>query len=64
MVINEYLVKDLIELGIWSKDTLKDKIIQNDGSVRGIDDIPSFIQERYQTAWEVKEHIIDMASDR
>ena len=64
MVINEYLVKDLIELGIWS-DTLKDKIIQNDGSVRGIDDIPSFIQERYQTAWEVKQkHIIDMASDR
>ena len=64
MVINEYLVKDLLELGLWD-DELKDKIIQNDGSVLGIKDIPSFIQERYQTAWEVKQkHIIDMAADR
>ena len=64
MVINEYLVNDLLELGLWD-DELKDKIIQNDGSVLGIKDIPSFIQERYQTAWEVKQkHIIDMAADR
>ena len=36
-----------------------------DGSVLGIDDIPSFIQERYKTAWEIKQKdIIDMSADR
>lgn len=64
MVINEYLVKDLIGLGKWS-ETLKDKIVLNDGSVQGIPDIPKFIQERYMTAWEVKQkNILDMAADR
>lgn len=64
MVINEYLVKDLIELGKWN-EKLKDKIVLNDGSVQGIPDIPKFIQERYMTAWEVKQkNILDMAVDR
>ena len=31
MVMNDYLVEDLISLGIWSPE-LKDKIIANDGS--------------------------------
>jgi len=64
MVINEYLVNDLILLGKWDSD-MKDKIILNDGSVQGIKEIPNFIQERYKTAWEVKQKdIIDMSSDR
>ncbi len=64
MVINEYLVRDLISLNKWNPE-LKDKIIRNGGSVLGIDDIPRFIQERYKTAWEIKQKkIIDMASDR
>ena len=64
MVINEYLVKDLIEVGKWSEE-IKDKIILNDGSVQNIKEIPSSIRERYKTAWEVKQrHILDMAADR
>jgi len=64
MVINEYLVKDLIEVGKWSEE-MKDKIILNDGSVQNIKEIPSSIRERYKTAWEVKQrHILDMAADR
>ena len=64
MVINEYLVKDLMELGIWN-DTVKDKIVLNDGSVKNIPEIPKFIQDRYITAWEVKQkNILDMAADR
>ena len=64
MVINEYLVKDLIEIGKWSEE-MKDKIILNDGSVQNIKEIPSSIRERYKTAWEVKQrHILDMAADR
>ena len=64
MVINEYLVNDLIDLDKWN-GTIKDKIILNNGSVQGIDEIPTFIQQRYKTAWEIKQkNILDMAADR
>ena len=63
-VINEYLVKDLLLLNKWNEE-IKNKIIKNDGSVIGIDEIPKFIQARYKTVWEMKQKkIIDMASDR
>ena len=64
MVINEYLVRDLIEIDKWN-DEIKNKIILNDGSVQNIKEIPETIRERYKTAWEVKQkHILDMAADR
>uniref|UniRef100_A0A6C0FBK2 ribonucleoside-diphosphate reductase n=1 Tax=viral metagenome TaxID=1070528 RepID=A0A6C0FBK2_9ZZZZ len=64
MVINDYLVDDLISLGLWSTE-LKDKIIANDGSVLSIHEIPDIIKDRYKTVWEIKQkNIIDMAVDR
>jgi len=64
MVINDYLVDDLISLGLWSTE-LKDKIIANDGSVLSIPEIPDIIKDRYKTVWEIKQkNIIDMAVDR
>ena len=64
MVINDYLVEDLISLGLWSTG-LKDKIIANDGSVLSIPEIPDIIKNRYKTVWEIKQkNIIDMAVDR
>lgn len=64
IVINKYLINDLIRLGIWNKD-LKDMIILNNGSVQDIPEIPKDIQELYKTAWEIKQkNVIDMAADR
>ena len=64
MVMNDYLVQDLISLDLWTKE-LKDKIIINDGSVQQIDTIPQKIKEKYKTVWEIKQkNIIDMAIDR
>ena len=64
MVINEYLVNDLIILDKWNHE-IKDKIITHDGSIQEIEEIPQFIKERYKTAWEIKQrHILDMAADR
>ena len=64
MVINEYLVNDLILLDKWNPE-IKDKIIINDGSIQNIEEIPQFIKDRYKTAWEIKQrHILDMAADR
>ena len=64
MVVNEYLINDLMLLDKWNPE-IKNKIITNDGSVQGIREIPKFIQERYKTAWETKQKdILDMSADR
>jgi len=63
-VINEYLVNDLLSLGLWSND-MKDKIIVNDGSIQMIDGIPNIIKQKYKTVWEIKQKdIINMSRDR
>jgi ribonucleotide reductase alpha subunit len=64
IVVNKYLLKDLVELGIWNSK-LKDKIVSANGSVQGIEEIPAEIQEIYRTVWEIKQRsLIDMAADR
>ena len=64
LVLNNYLVKELMDLEIWNKE-LKDELIRFDGSVQNIDVIPDYIKKRYKTAWEIKQkNIIDMSADR
>ena len=64
ILVNKYLIGDLLELGIWSPE-LKNKIIGNGGSVQGIADIPVEIQALYKTVWEMKQKtLIDMAAQR
>ena len=64
IVINKYLLQDLIQLKLWNKD-LKDEIIINEGMIGNIDKIPEDIRSLYKTAWELKQKtIIDMAVDR
>jgi ribonucleotide reductase alpha subunit len=55
---------DLQKEGIWS-EAIKNKIILNDGSVQGIDQIPQRIQNIYKTAFEMSNRVyIDMSADR
>jgi len=62
-VVNKYLVKDLMELGLWTPE-LKDQIIGANGSVQGLD-IPQNLKDLYKTVWEIKQKtLIDMAADR
>jgi len=64
VVVNKYLIQDLIDLGIWNQ-SIKDKIIMNDGSVQTISEIPQNIKELYKTVWEMKQKsLIDLAADR
>ena len=61
--MNKHLVKDLVDMGLWNKDT-KDAIIQNNGSVENLN-IPDKLKDLYKTVWEISQKvIIDMASDR
>jgi ribonucleoside-diphosphate reductase alpha chain len=64
IVVNKYLISDLIELGIWNP-AMKDKIIMADGSVQDIPEIPQHIKDRYKTVWEIKQKsLIDLSADR
>lgn len=64
IVINKYLVKDLMKLGLWNID-MKDLIIANNGSIQKIEIIPQEIKNLYKTVWEIKQKVvIDQAIDR
>jgi len=64
VVVNKYLLKDLLQLGLWNKG-MKDKIIAANGSIQNIPEIPQEIKELYKTVWEMKQrNLIDMAADR
>lgn len=64
VVINRYLMEDLMSRGLWSQE-LKQKIIGLNGSVQGLDEIPEDIQALYKTGWEIKQRtLIDMAAAR
>ena len=64
MVINRYLMKELIEIGIWSEE-VKNSIIANNGSIQHIAELDIDIKERYKIVWEMQmKDIIDMAADR
>jgi ribonucleoside-diphosphate reductase alpha chain len=47
--INHNLVKDLINLGIW--DEVKEQIIENQGDIAGINQIPQHIKDVYKTSF-------------
>ena len=63
-VVNSYLVRDLIERGTWS-ESMKNKIIANNGSVQRVIGIPPELKAVYKTAWEISmKTVIDLAADR
>lgn len=63
-IINKYLIRDLIELGLWSVD-MKNRILAGGGSIQEISEIPADIRALYKTAWELKQKVlIDQAAER
>lgn len=64
IVINENLIKQLIEERIWS-EKIRNKIIISNGSIQTIDEIPQYIKEIYKTAFELKlKDIITLSAER
>jgi ribonucleoside-diphosphate reductase alpha subunit len=63
-VINQWLFRDLINMGLWTKE-IRDKLIYYRGSVQKILEIPTYLRNLYKTAWEIKQKVIvDMAYTR
>ncbi|MBT8324356.1 MAG: ribonucleoside-diphosphate reductase subunit alpha [Winogradskyella sp.] len=64
IIVNQHLLKDLVELGLWN-DGLKQDIMRANGSIQDIDIIPQDIKELYKTVWELSmKDIIDMSRQR
>lgn len=64
IIINKYLVADLMALNLWTQE-IKDRIIVANGSVQGIQEIPEATRALYKTVWEIKQKaIIDHARAR
>ena len=64
IVINKFLIRDLIAKGLWNKE-MKDTIILHEGSIQNIPEIEDSVKELYKTSWEIKQRvIIDMSADR
>ena len=63
-VINKYLMRELIDKGLWNED-LKNNIIRNRGSVQHIEGLTEEFKEKYKIVWEMPmRDIIDMSADR
>ena len=64
IVVNKYLLNDLININIWN-DELKNSIIKNGGSVNNIDVVPKIIKDIYKTSWDLSQKsLIDQCADR
>jgi ribonucleoside-diphosphate reductase alpha chain len=64
VVVNKYLMKELISLGLWNEQ-IKNNIIANKGSVQQLTVLPEHLRNKYKIVWEIPmKHLIDMAADR
>jgi ribonucleoside-diphosphate reductase alpha subunit len=64
MVVNKYLVEDLISKGLWTSE-VRTEIIANNGSIQSLTCIPSEFKDLYKTVWEIPQKVlIDMSRDR
>ena len=64
MVVNKYLVEDLVARGLWTSE-VRTGIIANNGSIQGMTELPEDIRELYKTVWEIPmKTLINMARDR
>ncbi|TMW55706.1 hypothetical protein Poli38472_010588 [Pythium oligandrum] len=63
-IVNKYLMKELIELGIWTPE-VRNQILHDHGSVQNVRVIPQPVKDKYKTVWEIKQKaVLDMAADR
>ena len=59
--VNKYLVRELIDLGLWTPE-VRAALIEANGSIQGITVIPSELRYRYRTAWEIPQKDLILAA--
>ena len=64
VIVNKYLMKELIELGHWNEQ-IKNNIIANNGSIQQLTMLSQHMRDKYKIVWEIPmKHVIDMSADR
>lgn len=64
IVINQHLVKRLMELGLWT-DEIRNEIIYFNGSIQEIKEIPDEIKKVYMTSYDMpQKFIVQQSIDR
>ncbi len=62
--VNRYLINELKGRGLWNSQ-IRARIIEADGSIQAIEEIPQDVRDVYKTAWELPmKEVIDMAVTR
>jgi len=66
-IVNQHLVRDLIKLDLWNKET-REQLIKSNGSVQSLNgplEKLDELKQLYRTVWEIKQmDLIDMAAER
>jgi ribonucleoside-diphosphate reductase alpha subunit len=64
VVVNKYLVRELIEMGLWNEQ-VKNNIIANKGSIQQLTNLSEHMRNKYKIVWEIPmKQLIDMSADR
>jgi ribonucleoside-diphosphate reductase subunit M1 len=53
-IVNPHLLKELTDLNLWT-ESMKNRIIAENGSIQRISSIPDDIKEIYRTVWEISQ---------
>jgi ribonucleoside-diphosphate reductase alpha subunit len=62
--VNKYLYNDLKKIGLWNNDMVK-KIMNNDGCIEDIAEIPDYIKKLHKNVWEIKQKtLVELSADR
>jgi ribonucleoside-diphosphate reductase alpha chain len=64
-MVNTYMIRDLINRGLWTK-TIQAKVkAAPHGSIQNIREIPKEVRDLYKVVWEIPQKtVIDLAADR
>lgn len=63
-VVNKHLLRELTATGLWTA-SVRNQLINDNGSVQNIAEIPKHIRQVYKTVWEISQRVVlDMAADR
>lgn len=62
--VNKHFIRDMIQRGLWNHEMF-DMIVEHQGSIQKIPNIPKELKELYKTAYDIKKKdILQMAVDR
>jgi ribonucleoside-diphosphate reductase alpha subunit len=63
-VVNKHLLRELTSLNLWT-ESVRNRIIADNGSIQGVLEIPKTIRDVYRTVWEIpQKSILEMSADR